>query len=149
MWAEIELPNLHAVDWRTAATVMARDLYAVIIRHPWLVPAMSTHLIYGPGKARHDDHSLAVFEAAGFTGQDADQAATVVFTFVLGMALGATSEIAWLTRVRHSKIRGLGDWSSVGHRGPFASRPDDLRLRSASRLPAGPMRQDLLHITLR
>lgn len=102
VWAEIELPDLHAVDWRTAATMMAGNLYAMIIRHPWLASAMSTHLIYGPGKARHDDHSLAVFEAAGFTGPDADHAAMVVFTYVLGMALGATSEIAWRTRLRRA-----------------------------------------------
>jgi AcrR family transcriptional regulator len=102
VWAEINLPDLVEVGWRTAATTMANDLYAMIIRHPWLVSAMSTHLIYGPGKARHDEHSLAVFEAAGFTGRDADQAATVVFTFVLGMALGMTSEIAWRTRLRRN-----------------------------------------------
>jgi AcrR family transcriptional regulator len=137
VWAEIELPDPHAVDWRTAATVMAKDLYAMIIRHPWLMPAMSTHLIYGPGKARHDDHSLAVFEAAGFTGQDADQAATVVFTFVLGMALGATSEIAWRTRLRHAggdeqqHIRGVVEQvTEIAMRFP--------RLRARSETWSGP-----------
>jgi len=72
-------------------------------RHLWLVPAMSTHLIYGPGKARYDDHSLAVYEAAGFTGGDADWALKAlhsVFTFVLGMALGEAAEVAWRTRLR-------------------------------------------------
>jgi len=44
--------------------------------------------VCGPGKARHDDHSLAIYEAAGFTGAQADQAAATVFTFVLGNALG-------------------------------------------------------------
>ena len=102
VWAEITLPDLDAVDWRTAATTMARDLYAMIMRHPWLVPAMSSHLIYGPGKARHDDHSLAVFEAAGFSGRDAEQAATVVLTFVLGRAVGATAEVAWRARLRRA-----------------------------------------------
>jgi AcrR family transcriptional regulator len=100
VWAEIDLPDLDAVDWRSAATAMAQDLYAMIVRHPWLVPAMSTHLIYGPGKARHDDHCLALFEAAGFSRRDADHAAMVVFTFVLGAALGATSEVAWRQRLR-------------------------------------------------
>lgn len=102
VWSDIELPDLGAVDWRTAATTMATDMYAMIIRHPWLVPAMSTHLIYGPGKARHDDHFLTVFEAAGFTGRDADQAVNVVFTFVLGMALGVAAEAASRTRLRRA-----------------------------------------------
>ncbi|MBP2326263.1 AcrR family transcriptional regulator [Kibdelosporangium banguiense] len=92
VWSEVSLAELN--DWRTAATTMAHDLYAMILRHPWLVPAMSTHILYGPGKARHDDHLLAVFETAGFTGRAVTEAVNVVFTFVLGTALGASAEIA-------------------------------------------------------
>lgn len=102
LWAEVSLPDLDTVDWRTAATTMATDLYAMILRHPWLVPAMSSHLLYGPGKARHDDHLLAVYEAAGFTGRDAAEATKVVVTFVLGTALGASADAAWRARLRRS-----------------------------------------------
>ncbi|MEV8535771.1 TetR/AcrR family transcriptional regulator C-terminal domain-containing protein [Streptomyces sp. NPDC051211] len=97
VWGEIGLPDLDAVDWRTAATAMASDLYAMFTRHPWLVQAFASHLFYGAGKARHDDHSLAVYEAAGFSGPEADQAAATVFTFVLGNALGSSATAA-LTR---------------------------------------------------
>lgn len=86
VWDEIRLPDLDAVDWRTAATVMAGDLYAMFTRHPWLVQAFATHLFHGAGKARHDDHTLAVYEKAGFTGPQADRAAAAVFTYVLGNA---------------------------------------------------------------
>lgn len=55
-------------------------------------PGWCRHLapppLFGPGKARHDDHSLAIYEAAGFTDGQADQAAATVFTTVLGNALG-------------------------------------------------------------
>ena len=64
---------LPAVDWRTGAMSMPRDLYALVIRHPWLMQAFGSYVMYGPGKARHDDHSVAVFERAGFTGIDVDQ----------------------------------------------------------------------------
>ena len=53
--------------------------------------------MFGPGKARHHDHTLAIYEAAGFTGARADQAATAVFTYVLGNALGPAA-VASLTR---------------------------------------------------
>lgn len=105
VWGELKLPDLDEADWRTAATAMADGMYTMILRHPWLVSAMSTHLVYGPGKARHDDHLLAIYEAAGFTGRDAEQAMKVVFTFVLGTALGAASEVAWKARLG----RGGGD----------------------------------------
>ncbi len=87
-WHEIALPDPAAVGWRAAATQMATELHAMLTRHPWLVQAFGSFLAYGPGKARHDDHSLAIYEAAGFSGPQADQAMTTVFTFVLGNALG-------------------------------------------------------------
>jgi AcrR family transcriptional regulator len=90
-WNEIALPDLTANDWRTAAAQMATDLYAMLIHHPWLLQAFGSFLIFGPGKARHDDHNLAIYESAGFTGVQADQAAATVFTFVLGNALGPTA----------------------------------------------------------
>lgn len=102
VWEEIELSDPGEVDWRRAATTMATGMYAMILRHPWLVPAMSTHLLYGPGKARHDDHLLAVYEAAGFAGHDAEQATRTVFTFVLGNAVGAAAEVAWRARIRRA-----------------------------------------------
>ncbi|GAA5183680.1 TetR/AcrR family transcriptional regulator C-terminal domain-containing protein [Rugosimonospora acidiphila] len=97
VWGELKLPDLGSVDWRTAATAMAIDLYEMLTRHPWLVQAFAAHVLYGEGKARHDDHSLAVYETAGFTGAQADQAASAVFTYVLGNAAGAAAT-ASLTR---------------------------------------------------
>src|SRR5262245_60649763 len=87
-WNEIALPDLTATDWRTAAASMATDLYAMLTRHPWVVQAFGSFPIFGPGKARHDDHSLAIYEAAGFKRAQADRAMAAVFTYVLGNALG-------------------------------------------------------------
>lgn len=97
VWNEIDLPDLERADWRTAAVAMAEDLHAMLVRHPWQCQALAGHLLYGPGKSRHDDHSLAVYEKAGFTGRDADRAAAAVFTYVLGSALSASATIL-LTR---------------------------------------------------
>jgi len=99
VWHEIALPDLATVDWRTAATRMATDLHAMLNRHIWLVQAFGSYLIFGPGKARHDDHSLAIYEAAGFVGAQADQATAATFTFVLGNAL-APAAAASLTKKR-------------------------------------------------
>src|SRR5262249_58434444 len=87
VWHEIALPDLAAAGWRASAAAMATGLHAMLIRHPWLVQAFGSQVLYGPGKARHDDHSLAVYEAAGFTSAQAGQAVATVFTFVLGNAL--------------------------------------------------------------
>jgi len=97
VWKEIALPDLTATDWRTAATQMATDLHATLTRHSWLVQAFGSYVVFGPGKARHDDHLLSIYEVAGFTGARADQAMASVFTFVLGNALGPAAA-ASLTR---------------------------------------------------
>jgi AcrR family transcriptional regulator len=97
VWHEIALPDPAAAGWRAAATAMATGLYAMFTRHPWLLQAFGSQVLYGTGKSRHDDHSLAIYEAAGFTSTQADQAAATVFTFVLGNALGLAAA-ASLTR---------------------------------------------------
>lgn len=97
VWGELTLPESDPADWRTAATTMATDLYQMFTRHPWLVQAFAAHVLYGEGKSRHDDHSLAVYEAAGFTADQADQAAAAAFTYVLGNVAGAAATVS-LTR---------------------------------------------------
>ncbi|GAA2622967.1 TetR/AcrR family transcriptional regulator [Streptomyces vastus] len=94
IWHEVELPDLDATDWRTAATAHATGMHAMLTRHPWLGQAFSSHLLYGPGKARHDDLSLALYEKAGFAADDADRAAATVFIFVIGSALGHAIELS-------------------------------------------------------
>ncbi|MGW1772130.1 TetR/AcrR family transcriptional regulator [Streptomyces sp. NPDC002104] len=109
VWDEIRLPDLDAVDWRAAATAMAGDLYGMFTRHPWLVQAFATHLFHGTGKARHDDHTLAVYEKAGFTGPQAGRAAAAVFTYVLGNAAPSAATTSLTRRI----AREGGDAESV------------------------------------
>ncbi len=108
VWAEIALPELTARGWRPAAAEMAVGLHAMLTRHPWLMQAFGSLLLFGPGKARHDDHSLAIYEAAGFTEVQADQAAATVFTYVLGNALGPAAT-ASLTRRLGREGRDAGE----------------------------------------
>lgn len=149
LWPEVDLPDLDTVDWRTAATTMATGLYAMILRHPWLVSAMSSHLLYGPGKARHDDHLLAVYEAAGFTGRDAAEATKVVFTFVLGTALGASAEVAWRARLRRGGNEEEQVRETVARVTEIASRFPRLRAHSEFWTDGDPIADNELEFGLR
>lgn len=99
-WTEIPLPDAAAAGWRAAIREMAAGLYAMLSRHPWLVQAFGSFLVFGPGKARHDDHLLAILEAAGFAPDQADQAAAILSTYVLGNALGPAAVAAAAHRLR-------------------------------------------------
>ncbi|MBE1876588.1 TetR/AcrR family transcriptional regulator [Myceligenerans pegani] len=103
LWGEVDLPDLDQVDWRTAATSMAAGMHAMLGHHPWLMQALSNHPVYGRGKARYDDHALAVFEKAGFVEAAADQASATVFVFVLGCALGPAAEFSLTRRLSRDK----------------------------------------------
>lgn len=100
VWNEIELPDLDRLQWREAATLIARELFRMLVRHPWLVQALSVYLMCGPGKARYDDYGLAVYEKAGFAGVEADRALAVVFMFVLGNAIGQSASVTLRRRLR-------------------------------------------------
>jgi hypothetical protein len=50
-WHEIARPDLAVVGWRSARTEMATGLYAMLIRHPWVVQAFGSLLLSGTGKA--------------------------------------------------------------------------------------------------
>jgi AcrR family transcriptional regulator len=91
-WHEVDLPDVGAMGWRAAAIQMAAGVRTMLGRHPWLVQAFGSYVVYGPGKARHDDRILAIYEAAGFQGVEVERAAATVFTFVLGNALGPAAE---------------------------------------------------------
>jgi AcrR family transcriptional regulator len=95
LWSGLPLPEPGAADWRTTVTQLATNLHAMLTAHPWLVQAFGSYMVFGPGKARHDDHSLAIFEAAGFTGALADLAMTSIFTYVLGNALGPAASASF------------------------------------------------------
>jgi AcrR family transcriptional regulator len=97
IWQEVELPDPDTTDWRTAAAATATGVHAMLHRHPWLVQAFGSYLLYGRGKSRVDEHVLAVFEKAGFGAADADRAAATVLLFVLGSGLAPASHVS-LTR---------------------------------------------------
>ncbi|MFE3525183.1 TetR/AcrR family transcriptional regulator [Streptomyces sp. NPDC059161] len=106
IWYEVELPDLDAADWRTAAAVHATGMHAMLTRHPWLGQAFGSHLLHGAGQARHNDLSLAIYEKAGFAAADADRAAATVFTFVLGSTLGPAAQVSLNRRLNKDGADG-------------------------------------------
>lgn len=137
-WNEITLPDVTDLGWRTAAGVMATDLYRMLTRHPWLLQAFGSFLVFGPGKARHDDHNLAIYEAAGFAGERADQASATVFTYVLGNALGPAAQASYTRKLG----RDGGDADELMHDAmtnarEVAARFPRLRARLDSTAAAG------------
>ncbi|MEV4115501.1 TetR/AcrR family transcriptional regulator [Nonomuraea sp. NPDC049695] len=131
VWDEIRLPDPDEVGWRAAAAALASGAHDMLGRHFWMVTAMSTHLIHGPNKARYDDRCLAVYEAAGFGGRDADQASATVLMYVIGAAQGEAAELAWRARLRRAGADEEQQLRETLERiGEIAQRYPRLRARS-------------------
>ncbi|WP_086818526.1 TetR/AcrR family transcriptional regulator [Allokutzneria sp. NRRL B-24872] len=105
VWNEVELPDIAASDWRSSAFALATGMRGMLNRHPWLGQAFSGHLLYGAGKMRFDEHSLAVYEKAGFAPADADRAAATVFVFVVGSTLDVAAEVSLTRRLSEEALR--------------------------------------------
>jgi AcrR family transcriptional regulator len=90
VWGQTPLSALDGLEWRPALLAMADNLRSMLLRHPWLLAAMTVQPLDGPARDRHDEHLLAVCQASGLTRRDAEQAAQSVVTFAIGAALAAT-----------------------------------------------------------
>ncbi|MDX6281956.1 MAG: hypothetical protein QOH03_3027 [Kribbellaceae bacterium] len=143
IWAEITLPDLDATDWRTAATDLATALRAMLLRHPWYGQAFGSRLMSGRGKFRYDDHTLELYERAGFAPADADRAAGTVLVYVLGSSLSAAAEVSLhrrLSRGGQDAERTIKEF--VGQAAEVAKEFPRLRARldttAATEYAAGP-----------
>ncbi|TPQ18840.1 TetR/AcrR family transcriptional regulator [Streptomyces sporangiiformans] len=102
VFGEIEIPGEgESVEWRAAVRRCARSLRAAFLRHPWVASVLGeAGLAYlGPNMMRFSDAMLGVFEDAGFSLEQADQAVTTVGAYTMGVAI---TEAAWLTTVNRS-----------------------------------------------
>ncbi|WJV47415.1 hypothetical protein [Streptomyces flavofungini] len=142
VWNEIGLVDPDAVGWRAAVTSMVFGLRDMCTRHPWLVQAFGSYLLYGPAKARYDDHCLAV--GAGFTPAEADQVAAGVFTFVRldspAADFGAAPEDSF-THGLSTLLDGYEDQLATRQAGAAVRRGCPSRCRTEFSRPSGRCRR--------
>ncbi|WP_405663918.1 TetR/AcrR family transcriptional regulator [Streptomyces sp. RK9] len=100
VWGEVGLPDPDAIGWRDAAAAFAQEWYAMLTRHQWLMPASSSHIIYGTETARRQDHCYRIFETAGFADEELDAAVATLLTFVTGTALEDAAAATTRARIR-------------------------------------------------
>ncbi|MDQ7809527.1 TetR/AcrR family transcriptional regulator [Amycolatopsis sp. A133] len=101
VYGQIEVPDIWGRDWRTAVTVCAESVRAVLVRHAWIASVLGqVGLAYlGPNVMRLNERMLGLFEAAGFDLPEADRALGTVMAYVIGTG---TTEAAWLTTLARS-----------------------------------------------
>ncbi|MFE2747149.1 TetR/AcrR family transcriptional regulator [Streptomyces scopuliridis] len=102
IYGEIELADAgDPAEWRATTTRCAHSLRSAFLRHPWIVSVLGeVGVAYlGPNILRLSESLLTVFEEAGFSLAEADEAVNTVVSYVIGIS---TSEAAWLTALARS-----------------------------------------------
>lgn len=101
MYGEIDVPEPgEAGGWQAATRQFAHNVRAAVHRHPW-VASMLENLVaahLGPNTSRMTERLLAVFEAAGFPLPEAEQVASTVSAYILGVSMSEAAFHNLLTR---------------------------------------------------
>ncbi|MEV4115189.1 TetR/AcrR family transcriptional regulator [Nonomuraea sp. NPDC049695] len=101
VYGELPLPEqADAAGWRASIEQVARSLRATILRHPWIAAKLGeVGLAYlGPNMLRQTEHMLGIFEAAGFSLDEADQAMNTLVAYVLGVSTGEAAMLSMIAR---------------------------------------------------
>jgi len=102
VYGELEMPAADDPDaWREAVAGFAASLRAMALRHSWVATLLGqVGLVQlGPNVSRMSEAVIAVFNRAGFSLEESDQAMGTVISYVVGLA---TNEAAYLSMLARS-----------------------------------------------
>ncbi|WP_242904219.1 TetR/AcrR family transcriptional regulator C-terminal domain-containing protein [Actinomadura terrae] len=88
---EVDIPDAAEVGWREAAAGFAREFRAMMARHPWAVAVLGVTPAIGPNAMRATDRAVALFGAAGLTGQEIAWASALLLEHAMGAVMSETA----------------------------------------------------------
>jgi AcrR family transcriptional regulator len=86
--AEVAQPDDGPGGWRERLERVARGLWALYLRHPWLLHVAATRPPMGPNVIAKYEHELRAVEGIGLTDVEMDAVVTLVNDFVHGTVRG-------------------------------------------------------------
>ncbi|MEV4256320.1 TetR/AcrR family transcriptional regulator [Spirillospora sp. NPDC049652] len=98
---EIDLPDRPSGDWRGDLTLLASQIRAAGLRHPWLIALLTGRPTLGPNLLRVHEFALGAFDG---TGLDIDDIAGFVGMVNDYVHSAVRREIGWLEEARRSGL---------------------------------------------
>ncbi|WP_327086881.1 TetR/AcrR family transcriptional regulator [Nonomuraea sp. NBC_01738] len=105
--------------WRAGLERVARDNWALYLRHPWLLQVAVSRPVLGPNATAKYDRELAAVDGIGLGDLEMDSVLTLINGFVHGAARGAVES------ARAESATGMSDAEWWAAHGPFLSRVTD------------------------
>ncbi|MFG1698756.1 TetR/AcrR family transcriptional regulator [Nonomuraea sp. NPDC049309] len=115
--------------WRGRLEQIARENWALYLRHPWLLQVAVSRPVLGPNVTAKYDYELSAIDGIGLTDVEMDAVLTLIIGFVHGTARGAVEA------AQAESKTGLTDEQWWAAHAPFFSRiADPERFPIASRV---------------
>jgi AcrR family transcriptional regulator len=105
--------------WRGRLEQIARENWALYLRHPWLLQVAVSRPVLGPNVTAKYDYELSAIEGIGLTDVEMDAVLTLITGFVHGTARGAVEA------AQAESKTGLTDEQWWAAHAPFFSRIAD------------------------
>lgn len=94
MTAESTPPPADDADWRDALRLLAREIRALILRHPAAAPLLVSRQVMTTRQLQQVDGYLGLLTGHGFTGDRAVEVLRTVYGYALGFALVEANLVA-------------------------------------------------------
>ncbi|NUS73746.1 MAG: TetR/AcrR family transcriptional regulator [Corynebacteriales bacterium] len=89
-YGELPQPQIIPSKWRDALASIARENWALYLRHPWLLHVASSRPVLGPNVMAKYDYELSAVDGLGLNDVEMDLMVGFVTNYVHGAARGAT-----------------------------------------------------------
>ncbi|MER6942605.1 TetR/AcrR family transcriptional regulator [Nonomuraea sp. NPDC000554] len=129
VYGETARPEDVPGGWRERLALIARENWALYVRHPWLLQVATSRPVLGPNVIAKYDYELRAVSGIGLTDVEMDSAITLITGFVHGTARGAVEA------AQAESETGMSDDQWWAAHAPFLSRiADTSRYPTAARV---------------
>ncbi|MEO3793401.1 TetR/AcrR family transcriptional regulator [Nonomuraea sp. B10E15] len=99
--SEVELSDGPSGDWRSDLTLLARQIRATSLRHPWLVGLLTSRPTLGPNLLRVHEYALGAFDGFGLDIDDITGYVGMLDDYVHS---ATRRELGWLEEARRTGL---------------------------------------------
>ncbi|MEV4833710.1 TetR/AcrR family transcriptional regulator C-terminal domain-containing protein [Nonomuraea sp. NPDC049486] len=129
VYGETARPQEAPGGWRARLELIARENWALYLRHPWLLQVAASRPVLGPNVTAKYDYELRAVDGIGLTDVEMDSVITLITGFVHGTARGAVEA------AQAESQTGMSDEQWWAAHAPFFSRiADPSRFPTAARV---------------
>jgi AcrR family transcriptional regulator len=129
VYGETARPQEVPGGWRARLEQIARENWALYLRHPWLLQVAASRPVLGPNATAKYDYELSAVDGIGLSDLEMDSVITLIAGFVHGTARGAVES------AQAESQTGMTDEQWWAAHAPFLSRIADAnRFPTASRV---------------